>query len=254
MDIKEKPKAKGDSPKSRAAPVIDPKQAAKLLRDKYVKELEQRPESESVDAQAAEQVQDTGMWAVDEIVSRPIPRQKKQTVKEKPAAPHRAADRPTAESSSAPAGEGREAVPPGEMGRTTTEPTLSVPDGAEPVSYSAPTPTTQRQAAPITPRDRSQNGRPIIKERGEAVISTRQATTGSDPKNNIHTLTEREISPRAETTARQITQRTASIKEKAPTMPHERTVVHTPTADGGNPTIPRPKGGVTRALWTSNLP
>ncbi len=243
MDIKEKPKAKGNSPKSRAAPVIDPRQAAKLLKDKYVKELEQRPESEGADAQAAEQVQDAGTWAVDEIVSRPIPRQKKQTVKEKPATPHRAADRPTAESSSAPAGEGREAVPPGEMGRTTAEPTLSVSDGAEPVSYSAPTPATQRQAASISPRDRSQNGRPIIKERGEAVISTRQATAGGGPKNNLRTPTEREISPRAGTKAEHITQRTASIKEKAPTVPHERTTVHTPAADGGKPVMPRPKGG-----------
>lgn len=31
-------------------PVVSPKQAARLLKDKYVKELEQRPESESVDA------------------------------------------------------------------------------------------------------------------------------------------------------------------------------------------------------------
>ena len=243
MDIKEKPKSKGDSPKSRAAPAIDPKQAAKLLKDKYVKELEQRPESESVDAQAAEQVQDTGTWAVDEIVSRPIPKQKKQTVKEKPVTPHRAADRSTADPPAVPAGEGREAVPPGERGRTTAEPRLSVPDGAEPVSSSTPVPTAKRQAVSTTPRDRNQNGRPIIKERGEAVISTRQAATGNGAKNNIHTPTEREISPRAGTKAEQITQRTASIKEKAPTMPHERTVVHTPTADGGNPTIPRPKGG-----------
>ena len=91
-----------------------------------------------------------------------------------------------------------------------------------------PPPTVQRQAAPITSRDRSQNGRPIIKERGEAVISARQATTGNDPKNNLRTPMEREISPRAERKAEQITTRTASIKEKAPTMPHERTAVHTP--------------------------
>ena len=123
MDIKEKPKAGRDSPKSRAAPVIDSKQAAKLLKDKYVKELEQRPESESVDAQAAEQVQDAGTWAVDEIVSRPIPRQKKQTIREKSATPHHAADRPTAEPPAAPAGEsgmpclrGREVGPPQSRG------------------------------------------------------------------------------------------------------------------------------------------
>ena len=243
MDIKEKPKSKGDSPKSRAVPVIDPKQAAKLLKDKYVKELEQRPESESVDAQAAEQVQDAGTWAVDEIVSRPIPRQKKQTVKEKPATPHRAADRHTAEPHTSPAGEVREVMPPGERGRTNAEPRLSAPDGAEPVSSSTPVPTAQRQAAPVTPWDRSQNGRPIIKERGETVISTRHAMTGNDPKNNLRAPMEMEVSPRAGTKAEQATHRTASIKEKAPTMPHERTVVHTPAADGGNPTIPKPKGG-----------
>ena len=243
MDIKEKPKAGRDSPKSRAAPVIDSKQAAKLLKDKYVKELEQRPESESVDAQAAEQVQDAGTWAVDEIVSRPIPRQKKQTIREKSATPHHAADRPTAEPPAAPAGGVRDAVPPGERGRATAEQRLSVSDGAEPVSYSAPTPATQRQAASISPRDRSQNGRPIIKERGEAVISTRQATAGGGPKNNLRTPTEREISPRAGTKAEQTTPRTASIKEKAPTTPHNRTAVQTSAADGGKPGIPRPKGG-----------
>ncbi len=248
MDIKEKPKAKGNSPKSRAAPVIDPKQAAKLLKDKYVKELEQRPESESIDAQAAEQVQDAGTWAVDEIVSRPIPKQKKQTIKEKPVTPHRAVDRHTSGPPASPTGEVREAAPSGERGRTITEPRPSVPDTAEPVSYSTPTPTAQRQAAPVTPRDRSQNGRPIIKERGEAVISARQATTGSGPKNNLPIPTEREFSPRAGTKAEQIAQRTASIKEKAPTMPHERTTVHTPAVDGGKPTMPRPKGGDHRSV------
>lgn len=100
--IKEKTASK-QVPKPHTDPVVSPKQAAKLLKDKYVKELEQRPESEGVDAQAAEQVQDAGTWAVDEIVSRPIPRQKKQTVKEKPAAPHRAAERPTVDPPAAPA-------------------------------------------------------------------------------------------------------------------------------------------------------
>lgn len=195
--IKEKTASK-QVPKSHTDPVVSPKQAAKLLKDKYVKVLEQRPEGESVDAQAAEQVQDAGTWAVDEIANRPLPRQRKRTIKEKPAIPHRAADWPTADPPASPAGEIREAVPPRERGRSTTEPRQAVPDGAEPVRHSTPDPTTSRQAASVTPRDRSQNGRPIIKERGETTISTRPAPEGAGVRTPLSAPGQRTADPRPE--------------------------------------------------------
>ena len=96
--IKEKPKGantqKSKSPKNkgqptgRSQPAISAKQAAKLLKDKYVQQLDQRqPETGSAETQAVDQVEGAGSWAVDELLTheRPrSPRQPDQRIKERP--------------------------------------------------------------------------------------------------------------------------------------------------------------------------
>lgn len=90
---KEKPKgAKTKKSAGKAAarsqPAISAKQAAKLLKDKYVQQLDQRqPESGSAETQAVDQVEGAGSWAVDELLphERPRPgRQPDQRIRERP--------------------------------------------------------------------------------------------------------------------------------------------------------------------------
>lgn len=98
QSIKEKPKgAKAQKDKhqknkgqsvSRAQPAISAKQAAKLLKDKYVQQLDQRqPETGSAETQAIDQVEGAGSWAVDELLTHEwpqSPRQPDQRIKEQP--------------------------------------------------------------------------------------------------------------------------------------------------------------------------
>ena len=91
--IKEKPKkakakkSKGQSA-ARSQPAISAKQAAKLLKDKYAQQLDRRkPEAESAETQAVEQVEGAGSWAVDELLTHERPRssrQPDQKIKERP--------------------------------------------------------------------------------------------------------------------------------------------------------------------------
>ena len=91
--IKEKPtgaktkKSKGQSA-ARSQPAISAKQAAKLLKDKYVQQLDQRqPESGSAEVQAVDQVEGAGSWAVDELLTHEWPRSDRrpdQRTKERP--------------------------------------------------------------------------------------------------------------------------------------------------------------------------
>lgn len=80
--IKEKPKgakakkSKGQSA-GRSQPAISAKQAAKLLKDKYVQQLDQQqPENGSAEAQAVDQVEGAGSWAVDELLTHERPRER----------------------------------------------------------------------------------------------------------------------------------------------------------------------------------
>ncbi|MEY8404483.1 hypothetical protein AALA54_14305, partial [Oscillospiraceae bacterium 44-34] len=90
---KEKPKgAKTKKSAGKAAarsqPAISAKQAAKLLKDKYVQQLDQRqPESGSAEVQAVDQVEGAGSWAVGELLTHERPhsdRQPDQRIKERP--------------------------------------------------------------------------------------------------------------------------------------------------------------------------
>ena len=84
--IKEKPKTdKGISrPQSQLA--LSSRQTAKLLRDKYLQQLEQRrPETDSAETQATGQVEDAESWAVDELTTHVphSPRQRGRNIKDK---------------------------------------------------------------------------------------------------------------------------------------------------------------------------
>ena len=90
---KEKPKgAKTKKSAGKAAarsqPAISAKQAAKLLKDKYVQQLDQRqPESGSAEVQAVDQVEGAGSWAVGELLTHERPRsdcQPDKRIKERP--------------------------------------------------------------------------------------------------------------------------------------------------------------------------
>ena len=73
-EIKEKPKGKVKAKqqgkgREGGKPVLGARQAAKLLRDKYVQQLDQRPEEvrESPSNYAPDKVEQAGRWAVGEV-------------------------------------------------------------------------------------------------------------------------------------------------------------------------------------------
>ena len=83
-----KPKKSAGKAAARSQPAISAKQAAKLLKDKYVQQLDQRqPESGSAETQAVDQVEGAGSWAVDELLTHERPRSDRQPdkrIKERP--------------------------------------------------------------------------------------------------------------------------------------------------------------------------
>jgi len=104
-NIKEKPKEKTKEKKakekqvkaktsqkenhgSQSKPALSPQQAAKLMRDKYLRQLDQRQEeSQNETGYAIDQVEDGGRFAVDELASLALPdrsRYQGQRIKEAP--------------------------------------------------------------------------------------------------------------------------------------------------------------------------
>lgn len=86
-DFKEKPKM--GAPKTKRRDMRLPKQAARIMKEKYLQELDQRPEGpENTETQAVGQVEEAGRWAMDEMTAHtPHPHcQEKRTIKEKPPA------------------------------------------------------------------------------------------------------------------------------------------------------------------------
>ena len=77
------------APKTKRRDMRLPKQAARIMKEKYLQELDQRPEGpENTETQAVGQVEDVGRWAMDELTAHtPHPhRQEKRAIKEKPSA------------------------------------------------------------------------------------------------------------------------------------------------------------------------
>ena len=81
-EFKERPKM--DKPKTKPT-TIPPKQAARVLSEKYRKQLDQRPEgSESETTDATDKVEGAGRQAVGEVTShRPQPRNRQNQIKQK---------------------------------------------------------------------------------------------------------------------------------------------------------------------------
>ena len=146
--IKEKPKgAKGKPEKGQSAarsqPALTQRQAAKLLRDKYVQQLDQRQEGQEGQAEyATDQVEAAERFAVDELTQPRSPRQRDKQIKEKP----QPAQDPTGQPAAGPEAPPTPETPP--QGRTTT-------------------PSPQERAA-NTPR-----------ERAAQTVKTRPATEGA---------------------------------------------------------------------------
>lgn len=87
--IKEKPKTgKTKGAKSKSQPAFAPRQAAKLMKDKYLRQLDQRrSELESETTQAIDQLEGGGQFVADELAVHAQPhrsRQRDRRIKEKP--------------------------------------------------------------------------------------------------------------------------------------------------------------------------
>ena len=83
-EFKEKPK--NGAPKTKRRDMLLPKQAARIMKEKYLQELDQRPEGqENTETQAVGQVEEVGRWAMDEMTAHaPRPHyQEKRAIKEK---------------------------------------------------------------------------------------------------------------------------------------------------------------------------
>ena len=81
-----KGKPKMGAPKTKRRDMLLPKQAARIMKEKYLQELDQRPEgSENTETQAVGQVEEAGRWAMDEMTAHaPRPHhQEKRAIKEK---------------------------------------------------------------------------------------------------------------------------------------------------------------------------
>lgn len=118
-----------------------PKQAARIMREKYLQELDQHPEGpENMETQAVGQVEEAGRWAMDELtVYAPRPhRQKKRTNKEKPPA----------------SGERREKTAPKQEKQKKRRADLSKSRGVSVASE-----TVVENATPTTPRHPREWGR-----------------------------------------------------------------------------------------------
>lgn len=101
MELKEKPKpgkgkdktsnaSRADKSQKAVSPAIPQKQASRMMKEKYIRELKDRPkgkeqEAGQTDGQAAEQVQDSGRWAAGELAStsKRMIRQGREYAKEK---------------------------------------------------------------------------------------------------------------------------------------------------------------------------
>jgi len=73
-EFKEKPKI--GRPKAKPPGAMHPKQAAWVMKEKYLQQLDQRQEGADSENSATDQVERAGRWATDEVVSHmPRPRQ-----------------------------------------------------------------------------------------------------------------------------------------------------------------------------------
>ena len=105
--IKEKSKKGKGASRPQSQPALSSRQAAKLLRDRYLQQLDQRrPETDSAEAQATGQAEATGGWAADELTAH-VPHsqnQHKRNFKDKSQIKRKSAERGTLRTSAHTAG------------------------------------------------------------------------------------------------------------------------------------------------------
>ena len=176
---KEKPrgaktKKSGGKAAARSQPAISAKQAAKLLKDKYVQQLDRRqPGAESAETQAVEQVEGAGSWAVDELLTHERPRssrQPEQKIKERPQdgpEPTGPSDAPpTAPETSSPPARETAASPRQRPGPTPKEKAAQV-RGVQPQTAAAPAepsaPPTSTGPADVPARTMRIKERPAVR-------------------------------------------------------------------------------------------
>ncbi len=224
--IKQKPKADKARGKNKTAsqPALNPRQAAKLLRDKYVQQLDQRPEGEEGPAEyAIDQVEAVEQFAVDELPRPRSPRQREQRIKEKP--------RPAQDTSGKPA-----SGPEAPQIRDTLQ-SRATPQGNQPTS-AAPQPnqrtvTIKERPALKIKEAGSRPNAPLIKDRSAPNIHRIDPSIKSIP------TADRQTPPQARG-------RAVPHTDAAPASPRRssagRTTIHTPeaTAAPGKPTQPAP--------------
>lgn len=71
QEIKEKPKL--GKAKEKPKSMLLPKQAVHMMKEKYIKEMDQRPKgAEGSTQQAPDQVEHAGRWAADELAGRAV--------------------------------------------------------------------------------------------------------------------------------------------------------------------------------------
>ena len=78
-EFKEKPKM--GRPKAKPPSAMRPKQAAQIMKEKYLQQLDQRPEEVDTETNyATDRIEGAGHWATDEAVSHvPRPRQRRKS-------------------------------------------------------------------------------------------------------------------------------------------------------------------------------
>ena len=136
-EFKEKPKLGKAKEKPKSA--LLPRQAVHMMKEKYIKEMDQRPkEAGGSTQQAPDQVEHAGRWAADELTGRAV-EQGRQYAKKKFAAAR-------GEAQASP-----EAVPHGDNGPSAE----GAPGGQSAPEYPATTPMEHRETepSPITPRE-----------------------------------------------------------------------------------------------------
>lgn len=145
--IKEKPKT--GKRKSGAATALSPRQAAKLLKERYVRQLDQRREGPERETEyATDQVEAAGRFASDELAGHLLPRQRDRRPKEK-AKPGEDQQTP------------RQASPPGQE---QTPPDISREQAAQAAAHRAEAGGDTKAIADQTAPQRSQSTQ-AIKER-----------------------------------------------------------------------------------------
>ena len=201
---KEKPKgAKTKKSAGKAAarsqPAISAKQAAKLLKDKYVQQLDQRqPESGSAEAQAVDQMEGAGSWAVDELLTHERPRSDRQPDRRIKERPRDVPEAPAPVDAPAPAPEG-ESPPPRQIKASPRQPADPSPKEraaqvkgqrppAPPAEHSAPTAAAPADAPTRTMRIKERPAVRLKEQRAGATARSIKEKPSSLPNQSIPSI------------------------------------------------------------------